>query len=63
MGKLSKMLYMIDLLNAGNVYSLKGLSEKLGITERMVRYYKEEICSNGIAIEIFKGPNGDYFAF
>ena len=51
MGKLSKMLYMIDLLNTGNVYSLKELSEKLGITERMVRYYKEEICSNGIAID------------
>lgn len=61
MGKLSKMLYMIDLLNTGNVYSLKELSEKLGITERMVRYYKEEICSNGIAIETFKGPNGGYF--
>ena len=61
MGKLSNMMYMIDLLNAGNIYTLKELSEKLGVTERMVRYYKNEICDNGIAIESFKGPNGGYF--
>ena len=61
MGKLSNMLYMIDLLNTGNVYTLKDLSEKIGVTERMIRYYKNEICNNGIAIESFKGPNGGYF--
>lgn len=55
------MLYMIDLLNTGNIYTLKELSDKLGVTERMVRYYKNEICNNGIAIESFKGPNGGYF--
>ncbi len=61
MGKLSNMLYMIDLLNTGNIYAIKELSEKIGVTERMIRYYKDEICSNGIAIESFKGPNGGYF--
>lgn len=61
MGKMSNMLYMIDLLNTGNIYTLKELSEKIGVTERMVRYYKNEICNNGIAIESFKGPNGGYF--
>lgn len=61
MGKLSNMLYMIDLLNTGNIYTLRELSEKIGVTERMIRYYKNEICSNGIAIESFKGPNGGYF--
>ena len=55
------MLYMIDLLNTGNIYTLKELSEKIGVTERMIRYYKDEICNNGIAIESFKGPNGGYF--
>ena len=60
-GKLSNMMYMIDLLNTGNVYTLKDLSEKIGVTERMIRYYKNEICNNGIAIESFKGPNGGYF--
>ncbi len=61
MGKLSNMMYMIDLLNTGNIYTLKELSEKIGVTERMIRYYKEEIAKNGIAIESFKGPNGGYF--
>lgn len=61
MGKFSNMLYMIDLLNTGNKYSIKGLSQKLGVTERMIRYYKEELENNGIFIESFKGPNGGYF--
>lgn len=61
MGKIANMLYMIDLLNTGNIYTLKELSEKIGVTERMIRYYKDEICNNGIAIEFFKGPNGGYF--
>ena len=61
MGKLSNMMYMIDLLNTGNVYSIKDLSAKIGVTERMIRYYKDEISKNGICIESFKGPNGGYF--
>ena len=61
MEKIANMLYMIDLLNTGNIYTLKELSEKIGVTERMIRYYKDEICNNGIAIESFKGPNGGYF--
>lgn len=61
MGKLSNMLYMVDLLNTGNIYTIRELSEKIGVTERMIRYYKDEICNNGIAIESFKGPNGGYF--
>ena len=61
MGKLANMMYMIDLLNTGNIYTLKELSEKIGVTERMIRYYKSEICDNGVAIESFKGPNGGYF--
>lgn len=61
MGKISNVLYMIDLLNTGNIYTIKDLSEKIGVTERMIRYYKNEICNNGILIESFKGPNGGYF--
>ena len=61
MGKFSNMLFMIDLLNTGNKYSIKELSQKLGVTERMIRYYKEELENNGIFFESFKGPNGGYF--
>ena len=61
MSKLSNMMYLVDLLNTGNVYSIKELAEKLDVTERMIRYYKEELLKNGIIIESFKGPNGGYF--
>ena len=61
MSKFSNMLFMIDLLYTGNKYSIKELSQKLGVTERMIRYYKEELENNGIFIESFKGPNGGYF--
>ena len=61
MGKFSNMLFMVDLLNTGNKYSIKELSQKLGVTERMIRYYKKELENNGIFIESFKGPNGGYF--
>ena len=61
MGKISNVLYMIDLLNTGNIYTIKDLSEKIGVTKRMIRYYKNEICNNGILIESFKGPGGGYF--
>ena len=61
MGKFSKMLYMIDLLNTGNKYSIRDLANKIGVSERMIRYYKEELENNGIFIESFKGPNGGYF--
>lgn len=54
-------MYMIDLLNTGNIYTIKELAQKLGVTERMIRYYKNEVCNNGIVIESFKGPNGGYF--
>lgn len=61
MGKFSKLLYMVDLLNTGNKYSVSELAHKLNVSERMIRYYKEELEKNGIYIESFKGPNGGYF--
>lgn len=61
MGKVSNILYMIDLLNTGNIYTIKELSKEIGVSERMIRYYREEISKNGIAIESFKGPVGGYF--
>ena len=61
MGKVSNILYMIDLLNTGNIYTIKELSKRIGVSERMIRYYREEISKNGIAIESFKGPGGGYF--
>ena len=61
MGKISNAIQMLNYLNTGNKYTVKELSRKLGITERMVRYYKKELEESGIPIETFMGPNGGYF--
>ena len=61
MGKISNAIQRLNYLNTGNKYTVKELSQKLGITERMVRYYKQELEESGIPIETFMGPNGGYF--
>lgn len=61
MSKISNTIKMLNYLNTGNKYNVKELSEKIGITERMVRYYKQELEEAGIPIETFMGPNGGYY--
>ena len=43
MSKLSNVLSMLQLLQNGKKYSIKELSEKLEVTPRMIRVYKEEL--------------------
>ena len=50
MGKITNAIQMLNYLNTGNKYSVKELAEKIGITERMVRYYKAELEQAGIPI-------------
>ena len=59
MSKITNALLMMKLLSNGRVYSVKELSEELGVTERMVRNYKEQLEMSGYIIESFKG--GGYF--
>ena len=61
MSKITNALLMMKLLSNGRVYSVKELSEELGVTERMVRNYKEQLEMAGYIIESFKGPGGGYF--
>ena len=61
MSKKTNTILMIKLLSNGRVYSVKELSEELGVTERMVRYYKEQLEMAGYIIESFKGPGGGYY--
>ena len=61
MGKISNAIQMLNYLNTGNKYTVRELSEKIGITERMVRYYKVELEQAGIPIETFMGPKGGYY--
>ena len=61
MSKITNTILMIKLLSNGRVYSVKELSEELGVTERMVRYYKEQLEMAGYIIESFKGQGGGYY--
>lgn len=61
MSKITNCFLMLELLNSGGVYSVSKLSKELGVTERMVRYYKEQLELSGYPIESFKGPGGGYF--
>jgi predicted DNA-binding transcriptional regulator YafY len=51
---------MMELLQSGRKYSIKELSEKLEVSERMVRVYKEELEKAGIYIDTIMGPYGGY---
>lgn len=50
MSKISNVLIMIEYLSTGRKYSISELSEKLEVTPRMIRVYKDEIEKAGIKI-------------
>lgn len=60
MSKLSNVLLMLQLLQNGRKYSVKELAEKIEVSERMIRKYKEELEISGIYIDTIKGPYGGY---
>lgn len=60
MTKLSNVLTMLQLLQNKRKYSIKELAEKLEVTPRMIRKYKEELEYAGIYIETIHGPYGGY---
>ena len=60
MSKVSNAILMLKYLENGKKYSIKELSEKLEVSERMVRFYKEELEKAGIYIDTIMGPYGGY---
>ncbi len=60
MSKLSNTLLMLSYLQNGRKYSINELSEKLEISSRMVRTYKEELEKAGFIIDTIHGPYGGY---
>lgn len=60
MSKISNVLSMLEYLSSGKKYSIAELSEKLEVTPRMIRVYKDEIEKAGIYIDTIKGPYGGY---
>ncbi len=60
MTKLSNTILMLQYLQSGRKYSVKELSEKLEVSERQVRCYKEELEKAGIYVDTIMGPYGGY---
>ena len=60
MSKISNVLVMLQLLQNGKKYSIKELSEKIEVSERMIRKYKDELEYAGVYIETIRGPYGGY---
>ena len=60
MSKISNVLTMLQLLQSGRKYSINELSNKLEVSERMIRVYKEELEKAGIYIDTIMGPYGGY---
>lgn len=60
MSKVSNVLIMLQLLQNGRKYSIQELSEKIEVSPRMIRKYKEELEYAGIFIDTLKGPYGGY---
>lgn len=60
MSKISNVITMLELLQSGRKYNIKELSDKLEVSERMIRVYKEELEKAGIYIDTIMGPYGGY---
>ena len=61
MSKLSNVLLLLEYLQTGKKYSIKELSERLEVTPRMIRQYKNELELAGIFVETIRGPYGGYY--
>ncbi len=60
MSKISNILTMLQLLETGRKYSIPELANKLEVSERMIRVYKEDLEKAGIYIDTIMGPYGGY---
>ncbi len=60
MSKVSNVILMLEYLSNNRKYSIKELAEKLEVSPRMIRVYKEELEKAGIYIDTIKGPYGGY---
>lgn len=60
MSKLSNIILMLTYLQNGRKYSINELSEKLEVSPRMIRKYKDDLEKAGFIIETIHGPYGGY---
>ena len=60
MSKVANMLKMIKILKDEKFHNMKDIAEKIEISPRMVKQYKNELEQAGIYIESKRGINGGY---
>lgn len=60
MSKISNMLNMLQILKDGQLHAIKELAEKLEVSERMIRQYKQELEQAGIYLKSTTGRYGGY---
>lgn len=59
-GKIGNVLAMLRILENGQKYTVGELAERLEVSKRMIKIYKEELEKAGIYIETLYGPYGGY---
>lgn len=60
MSKVANMLNMLRILKDSNIHSISSLSERLEVSERMIRQYKLELEQAGIYLKSYTGKFGGY---
>lgn len=60
MSKVANMLKMIKILKDEKIHNMNDIAEKIEISPRMVKQYKNELEQAGIYIESKRGINGGY---
>jgi len=61
--KLSNELKMLKILMSHRKYSIKELSERLEVSPRMIRIYKEDLEKSGIYVDSYRGVDGGYILY
>lgn len=60
MSKIANMLNMLQILKDEKIHSIQSLAEKLEVSQRMIRQYKQELEQAGIYINSITGKYGGY---
>lgn len=60
MSKISNVITFLQYMSTGRKFSIQELSEKLEVSPRMIRVYKDELEKAGIYIDTIMGPYGGY---
>lgn len=60
MSKIANMLNLLQILKDKQIHSIQELSEKLEVSERMIRQYKVELEQVGIYLKSYTGKYGGY---